>query len=207
LKCQIKFKLLQIKTDFTFLEPITSRSQFGGYGLLSNNVMFALVSEGELYLRANDNVENLFIERKMPNLVYAKRGIPVLLRYYWVDPVLWMDNDTLINFVQLAYQGAVTEALNKKNKAVRLKDLPNLSIGIERLLWRVGIRNVSELRLKGAKSSYLQLRALKSSLGVNMLLALAGGINAYHHAVLPKILRHELLEWFEGIKGPIVRTH
>ncbi|EGY29707.1 Regulator of competence-specific genes [Candidatus Regiella insecticola 5.15] len=199
--------IARIKTDFTFLEPITSRSQFGGYGLLSNNVMFALVSEGELYLRANDNVEHLFIERNMPNLVYAKRGIPVLLRYYWVDPALWMNNETLINFVQLAYQGAVTEALNKKHKAIRLKDLPNLSIGIERLLWRVGIRNVSELRLKGAKSSYLQLRALKSSLGVNMLLALAGAINGYHHAVLPKILRHELLEWFEGIKEPIVSNH
>lgn len=78
--------IARIKTDFTFLEPITSRSQFGGYGFISNNVMFALVSEGEIYLRAKDNVEHLFIERNMPNLVYAKHGIPVFLRYYWVDP-------------------------------------------------------------------------------------------------------------------------
>ncbi len=106
-----------------------------------------------------------------------------------------MDNDTLINFVQLAYQGAVTEALNKKYRALRLKDLPNLSIGIERLLWKVGIKNVSELRLKGAKSSYLQLRALKSSLGVNILLALAGAINMRYY---PKFFA---MNYLSGLRG------
>lgn len=194
-------KIAQVQDYFTFLKPITSRSQFGGYGLLSNGIMFALVSDGELYLRANDNVEHLFQARKMTNLVYYKRGIPVFLRYYWVDQTLWQEKETLTHFVHLAHQGAEAEALRKKQKAIRLKDLPNLSLGIERLLWKVGIKNVHELRLKGEKCSYLQLRALKSSLGVNMLLALAGAINGYHHAVLPKVLRHELLEWFEEIKG------
>ncbi|CNH20423.1 TfoX/Sxy family DNA transformation protein [Yersinia pekkanenii] len=190
-------KIIQAQICFDFLGNITVRSQFGGYGLLANGIMFALVSEGELYLRAHDKVENLFRARGMTNLVYAKRGLPVLLRYYWVDSLLWDDVSTLHNFARQAYQGAKAEVLSKKGPAVRLKDLPNLSASLERLLWKVGIKNATELRLEGAKCCYLKLRALRRSLGVNVLLALAGAISGYHHAALPLMMRSELIEWFE----------
>jgi DNA transformation protein and related proteins len=190
-------KIMQAQSRFDFLGQITARSQFGGYGLLANGIMFAVVSEGELYLRANDKVENQFRARGMTNLVYAKRGLPVLLRYYWVDALLWDDVHTLHNFVQWAYQGAKAEVLSKKRPTVRLKDLPNLSASLERLLWKVGIKNAAELRLEGAKRCYLKLRALRRSLGVNILLALAGAISGYHYAALPLMMRSELIEWFE----------
>ncbi|HHH0062791.1 TPA: TfoX/Sxy family DNA transformation protein [Yersinia enterocolitica] len=190
-------KIMQARCRFDFLGQITVRSQFGGYGLLANNIMFAVVSEGELYLRANDLVENLFRTRGMVNLVYAKRGLPVSLRYYWVDSVLWEDDLALRHFAKQSYQGAKSEVLSKKSPPVRLKNLPNLSASLERLLWKVGIQSAAELKLEGAKRCYLKLRTLRRTLGVNVLLALAGAISGHHCAVLPLILRSELIEWFE----------
>ncbi len=52
-------KIIQAQGRFDFLGKITVRSQFGGYGLLANGIMFAVVSDGELYLRANNKIENL----------------------------------------------------------------------------------------------------------------------------------------------------
>ncbi|CNL45246.1 TfoX/Sxy family DNA transformation protein [Yersinia aleksiciae] len=199
-------KIMQARDCFDFLGLITVRSQFGGYGLLANGIMFAVVSEGELYLRANDQVEGLFRARGMTNLVYAKRGVPILLRYYWVDAFLWRDERTLCNFAQRAYQEARAEVLSKKGPTVRLKDLPNLSASLERLLWKVGIKNAAELRLEGAKRCYLKLRAVRHSLGINVLFSLAGAISGYHYAALPLMIRIELIEWFETHISAVYET-
>lgn len=192
-------RITQAKAYFTSLGLITSRSQFGGYGLSIDGVMFAVVSDGELYLRANDSIEGFFQACGMVNLIYSKRGIPVALRYYHVNESLWNDNETLLRFARLAYEGTLAEVSRKKLDTIRLKDLPNLGIGLERLLWKVGIKNVCDLQTEGAKCSYLKLRALQKTLGINVLLSLAGAINGYHHAVLPAVMRKELLEWFKEI--------
>ena len=199
-------KIMQARDCFDFLGQITVRSQFGGYSLLANGIMFAVVSEGELYLRANDQVEGVFRARGMTNLVYAKRGAPILLRYYRVDTYLWDDERTLCHIAKRAYEEAKTEILSKKGPTVRLKDLPNLSASLERLLWRVGIKNASDLRLEGAKRCYLKLRALRGSLGINILLSLAGAISGYHYAALPLMIRVELIEWFEIHIGAMYET-
>ncbi len=196
-------RIAQAKASFNQqLGPVTSRSQFGGYSLSVNKVMFAVVSDGELYLRANDNIEGCFQARGMMNLVYSKRGMPVFLRYYHVDESLWNDNETLLHFAQLAYKEALIEVSLKKSNNIRLKDLPNLGVSLERLLWKAGIKNVSDLRSEGAKYSYLKLRKLHKNLGINVLFSLAGAINGYHQAVLPAVMRNELLEWFTEMVIP-----
>ena len=133
------------------------------------------------------------------HFVYSKRGMPISLRYYHVDESLWNDNKTLLRFAQLSYEGALAEFTRKQSSTTRLKDLPNLSIGLERLLWKAGIKNVHDLRNKGAKHSYLKLKMVQKTLGINVLLSLAGAISGYHQAVLPVIVRNELLEWFKEI--------
>lgn len=110
------------------------------------------------------------------------------------------------HYAKRAYEEAKTEILSKKGPTVRLKDLPNLSASLERLLWRVGIKNASDLRLEGAKRCYLKLRALRGSLGINILLSLAGAISGYHYAALPLMIRVELIEWFEIHIGAMYET-
>lgn len=162
-------RIAQAKNCFAALGAITTRSQFGGYGLLAEGVMFAVIAEGELYLRATASME----PRREQRLKAGDHG--------------------------------------------RLKALPNIDVNMERLLWRAGIRNAYDLRLQGAKRSYLRLLQQQTNLGLRVLLSLGGAIAGYHQAALPAELRNELVRWFEHtmamrrhghepvIQGPSIR--
>ncbi|WP_418384914.1 TfoX/Sxy family protein [Xenorhabdus hominickii] len=87
------------------------------------------------------------------------------------------------------------EITNRQNMPLRLKDLPNLGVALERQLWKVGVSKVEELRMLGAKATYLKLQQHRKKENVNLLLALAGAIEGCHVAVLPEQLRNELIIW------------
>lgn len=183
---------------FACLGDIRSRSQFGGYSLSANGVMFALVSEGELYLRATPENEIDFRRMGMESLIYRKRGIAIALRYFKVDQQLWHDAPRLIILAKSALQGMLDDMKSKKEGDARLKDLPNISLNLERLLWQVGVSNSSQLRAQGACTTYLKLRSIKNNLGLNVLIALEAAIQGFHEAALPTASREVLMQWFKS---------
>ncbi|MBD2811652.1 TfoX/Sxy family DNA transformation protein [Xenorhabdus sp. Vera] len=188
-------RFAQLQHGVSSLGKIKRKSQFGGIGLLINGVLFAISSDGELYLRGNSHAEVLFRARGMEKFIYSKRGIPVALRYYRVNESLWQDQKQLFEYVNLAYLYTREEIIDRQKIPLRLKDLPNLGIVLERQLWKVGISKVEELRMLGAKATYLKLQQHRKKTNVNLLLALAGAIEGYHVAVLPEQLRDELISW------------
>ncbi|CAI0864878.1 TfoX/Sxy family DNA transformation protein [Serratia quinivorans] len=200
-------RIVQAKAYFYALGGITTRSQFGGYGLLADGVMFAVITEGELYLRATDSLEPAFRSRGMVNMVYSKRGAPITMRYYWVDEALWRDRRELVGLAWQAIREARRELKLKADNQGRLKTLPNIDINMERLLWRAGIRNVYDLRLNGAKRSYLRLLQQQRNLGLRVLLSLGGAIAGYHHEALPSEIRSELTNWFERTMSLLSHGH
>lgn len=189
-------RVAQAKACFDTLGTITTRSQFGGYGLLADGVMFAVVADGEMYLRATKSLESEFRARGMVNMVYSKRGVPIIMRYYWVDHQLWGEPQALFALAWQAKREANKEIQSRSRGSRRLKGLPNIDAGLERLLWRVGIRDVYDLRLQGAKGSFQKLMRQQKNLGLKALLSLAGAIAGYHHAALPNEIRGELSAWF-----------
>lgn len=177
------------------LGDVGYRSQFGGYSLTVGDVVFAMVSEGELYLRACEESETYFAKKSAPALIYSKRGKPITLNYYLVDDELWQDKDKLLQLSTNALMTARRQKRVLKNQR-RLKDLPNLTSSIEIWLWEAGIADVRTLQAYGAKRSWIKLRSVKKSVGVKMLFALAGAISGTHEAALPAVQRQELLEWY-----------
>lgn len=177
------------------LGNIDYRSQFGGYSLAVGNVVFAMVSEGELYLRSCEESENYVVKNKLPLLICSKRGRPVVLNYYQVKEELWCDPSKLLKLSSEALKSAFRERSVRKMQR-RLKDLPNLSINLEIMLWEAGIADFNILRANGAKRSWLKLRRIKKCVGLKILLALAGAISGTHEAALPAATRRELLNWY-----------
>jgi len=182
---------------FASLGNIRARSQFGGYSLSANRVMFALVSDGELYLRASHETEQYFCEQGMERLIYRKRGMAVLLRYFKVSKAQWEKPRALRHMAMLSLRGMQRDIDRRKNnEAGRLKDLPNLTLALERMLWEVGIENSDDLRLQGACVTYEKLCAVKKDLSINILMALEGAILGFHEAALPMASRELLTQWY-----------
>ncbi|MDR0806979.1 MAG: TfoX/Sxy family DNA transformation protein [Enterobacteriaceae bacterium] len=182
---------------FSELGELTSRSMFGGYGICQNAVMFGLVSEGKFYLRANDHLESIFINHGMSQFIYQRRGTPIPLRYYHVNKSIWKQRDIVQQFAIDALSSALVDMYEKQKQEqedIRLKDLPNLNITIERMLRQIGIQTRQELVNSGALETYIKLRAFKHDIKPELLFSLAGAIEGCHVAVLPDLLRNRLAE-------------
>ncbi|WP_413742618.1 TfoX/Sxy family DNA transformation protein [Sodalis sp. RH15] len=191
-----KQRISQAVPFFAPLGVITTRSQFGGYSICADKVMFGLILDGELYLRGTRQSEHVYLAEGMQKLIYTKRGVPVSLNYYHVNEELWLKGDRLLVLAAQSLDESKHDR-REKTSSPRLKDLPNIGQGIERLLWKAGIQDIESLRCYGAKSSYLKLRAIKQNLSVKVLFALEGALSGHHSAALPPMQRSELLEWFE----------
>ncbi len=190
-----KQRIEQSKQHLSALGKIDARTQFGGYSLAVEKVVFAVVAQGELYLRACEQLKPYIAEETTAPLVFVKRGMPVTLRYYRVDEDLWHDVPRLLALSRSSLLQAREQQLAKKS-CVRLKDLPNMGARMEMLLREVGINSVKTLREEGAKRCWLKLKAANQHLGLNILFALQGAISGHHLAVLPPEVKKELRDWF-----------
>ncbi|MTD40492.1 competence protein [Erwinia sp. CPCC 100877] len=188
---------LQIDRTRKHLSPlgdIRYRALFGGYSLYVDDTVFAMVVGGNLYLRACEQNEGYFLRERLPMLSFSRRGRQISLKYYLVGETLWREPAQLLALSWQALDGARQEKIQRR-VITRLKDLPNLTSGLESMLWVVGIQNVEALQVVGAKASWLKLRRINKEIGVKVLLALAGAIYGLHEAALPPQMRQELLEW------------
>ncbi|VFS19858.1 Regulator of competence-specific genes [Enterobacter cancerogenus] len=156
------------------LGEIHHRALFGGYTLAVDDAVFAMVSDGELYLRACEESATYCVKHPSSFLTLVKRGRPVLLNYYRVDEGLWQDRQKLLQLSTYALDAARKER-SLRYQRNRLKDLPNLTFQIEVLLYEAGITNEETLRELGAKTSWLKIRSKNRALSIKVLFALEGG--------------------------------
>lgn len=178
------------------LGPIESRTQFGGYALAVESVVFALINKDELYLRASEPLRQYITERPLQPLIFRKRGKLVSLNYFRVDETLWRDAEHLLALSAASLETAQLE-LEDRYASPRLKDLPNLSVRMEMMLYEAGVLSVNHLYQMGAKRCWLKLKAINQHVGFQTLLALQGAITGHHAAALPQATRAELNAWFQ----------
>jgi DNA transformation protein len=180
------------------LGQVEHRALFGGYALAVDNTVFAMVSDGELYLRACEESASYFVKQGASFLTLLKRGRPVLLNYYRVDDVLWQDQERLLRLSSFALEAARRER-SRRFKQDRLKDLPNLSFQLELLLCEAGVPNEQTLRALGAEACWMRIKRLNKHLSYKVLFALEGAIKGLHEAALPANRRRELVEWYKSL--------
>lgn len=180
------------------LGEIEHRALFGGYTLAVDDAVFAMVSDGELYLRACEESAQYCVKNASSYLTLVKRGRVVLLNYYRVDEALWQDRNKLLQLSSFALEAARRER-RERYKRDRLKDLPNLTFQLEILLNEAGITNEEALRTLGAETCWLKIRALNKHLSYKVLFALEGAIVGLHEAALPENRRRELVEWYKRL--------
>ncbi len=67
---------------FALFGAIETKRMFGGYGVYRDGLMFALVADDVLYLKADESSVGAFIELGMEPFEYAKKGKRVQMAYY-----------------------------------------------------------------------------------------------------------------------------
>jgi len=80
-----------LKEVFEQFGHIRARKMFGGYGIYHDGVMFGLVADDTLYLKADENTAEYFESRGLGQFEYNKGGKTVKMSYY-LAPEEIMDN-------------------------------------------------------------------------------------------------------------------
>lgn len=91
------------------LGTIEYRSLFGSYSLTVDDTVFAMVSDGELYLRACEQSAPYCVKHPPVWLTYKKCGRSVTLNYYRVDESLWRNQLKLVRLSKYSLDAALKE--------------------------------------------------------------------------------------------------
>lgn len=91
------------------LGRVQARRMFGGYGLYLDKLMFALIADDQLYLKADAANRPQFTARDMVPFTYERNGKPVSLGYHALPPEAFEDPDDLLALARSAFEAALRQ--------------------------------------------------------------------------------------------------
>lgn len=92
---------------FAEFGPIRARRMFGGFGIYRDDVMFALVADDVLYLKADEESMREFESRGLGRFAYDKGGTVVTMSYYEAPVEIYDDPDDAGLWARRAFDAAL----------------------------------------------------------------------------------------------------
>jgi DNA transformation protein len=102
---------------FEAFGPIRTKRMFGGYGVYRDELMFALVANDLLYLKADVESAAHFEERGLKPFEYVKNGKRMNMSYFLAPEEIFDDPDEAKLWASRAYEAALRSKRAKKKPA------------------------------------------------------------------------------------------
>jgi DNA transformation protein len=101
--------------------PVSIRNMFGGAGVYADGIMFAILVDDVLYLKADEASQQDFAREGMAPFKYMPRGRePVAMSYWEVPPRLLEDPEELASWAREAHRIACASKTKPPRKRRRL---------------------------------------------------------------------------------------
>ncbi|MHA1523973.1 MAG: TfoX/Sxy family protein [Alphaproteobacteria bacterium] len=102
---------------FVEFGPITIRKMFGGAGVYKDGVMFALVADDVLYLKADADLAGQFKAQNMSQFVFTPASGKTIAMSYWRAPdILYDDSEQMADWAARSHRVAAKTKLAKKSR-------------------------------------------------------------------------------------------
>ena len=95
--------------------PVHAKGMFGGYGIYLDGLMFGLIADSVLYLKADKETEKEFRDRGLEVFTYSKKGKEIKMSYYQAPEGALEDAEEMNSWANMAYSVAL-KAASKKTK-------------------------------------------------------------------------------------------
>lgn len=102
--CEYVEFLKEVFEQFGAIQP---RWMFGGYGLFYKGLMFGLVADDVLYLKADETISRYFAERELEQFSYEKNGKSFKMSYYMAPEEIFDDPVEAKGWAARSYEAAV----------------------------------------------------------------------------------------------------
>ena len=86
-----------------------ARRMFGGFGIFHREQMFALISDGELYLKADEQSRPLFEAQGSEAFTYHRQGKPFRLSYYRAPDLFFEEPGETLRWARIAFDAALRQ--------------------------------------------------------------------------------------------------
>jgi DNA transformation protein and related proteins len=181
---------------FMSLDNVVSRPVFGVLGFFYEEAMFALLSKGRFYIRGGDILDELFVDLNCSRFKHVKKNTEATVNYYDVTRLYQSNYGQLEQIILKARNISLIQKDQKKSsKNIRLRDLPNMSWRLERMIKKAGIDSVTAFFELGAVEIFIRVREIYGiDTDTNLLLRFAGAIESTHWALLSEQKRQSLLD-------------
>ncbi len=94
--------------------PVRSKGMFGGHGIFLGELMFGLVADSTLYLKADKETENAFKEKGLEAFTYQKKGKKLEMSYYQAPEEALEDGQEMNFWANKAYSTALRAASKRR---------------------------------------------------------------------------------------------
>jgi DNA transformation protein len=101
--------------------PVSARRMFGGHGLYHEGLMFAIVMEQRLYLKADEVNRPEFVALGLAPFTYAMKGRDVALSYWAAPDTIFDDPQEAVQWAQSAWDAALRGHLAKAKAIEKAK--------------------------------------------------------------------------------------
>ncbi|MDH3387655.1 MAG: TfoX/Sxy family protein [Gammaproteobacteria bacterium] len=101
--------------------PCEARRMFGGFGIFHQGLMFGLIADGHLYLKADAQSRELFETEASEAFSYYKQDREYKLSYYQAPEAFFEDPDACLRWARIAFDAA----LRNPNKSKKKKTCPS----------------------------------------------------------------------------------
>ncbi|MFI4987666.1 MAG: TfoX/Sxy family protein [Alphaproteobacteria bacterium] len=114
------------------LGPVEARRLFGGHGLYLEGTIFALIFDGALFLKADEESKAAFERRGLGPITYeGHKGKTIALPYWEAPPGLLEDGRALCRWARKAHEAGLRFNARKKPKAARTTRAAKAKAGSE----------------------------------------------------------------------------
>jgi len=96
-----------IKEQLSGFGPVTVRRMFGGAGIFRDGLMFALIADETLYLKADDASQKEFEALSLSPFTYGKGGKRTVMSYWRAPEACLDDGDEMTGWARKAFAAAL----------------------------------------------------------------------------------------------------
>ena len=94
--------------------PVRAQRMFGGHGLFREGLMFGLIADGVLYLKADRVTDGEFKRKGLPAFSYLKQGKRFTLSYYQIPDEALDSGGVMRRWADEAYAVALRAAAKQR---------------------------------------------------------------------------------------------
>lgn len=99
------------------MHGVSAKRMFGGHGIFKNGLMFALLADDEIYLKADQKLIPEFEKLNCEQFTYFKKGKPFKLGYFKAPPEALDVSHIMCEWGEKSYAAALrARAINAKTR-------------------------------------------------------------------------------------------